>query len=247
MFRSTNASMRVYPRACGGTGSHLALLIVVAGLSPRVRGNLRHAQPAHLVSGSIPARAGEPPVVTPGRAGNRVYPRACGGTGGSVSGASHSSGLSPRVRGNLTVCCGPQGRVRSIPARAGEPLGVAVVLDGEGVYPRACGGTGSYERWLGKYHGLSPRVRGNPSPPGVPSPPGGSIPARAGEPDIRCVTVDWHWVYPRACGGTDHNGLSDPNDTGLSPRVRGNRDVRNQVAAYIGSIPARAGEPCSRW
>ena len=31
-------------------------------------------------------------------------------------------------------------------------------------------------------------------------------------------------VYPRACGGTDLPNTTDANDTGLSPRLRGNRE-----------------------
>ena len=51
----------VYPRVCGGTRARPAILVVMEGLSPRVRGNLILA-PAQLPSiGSIPACAGEPP------------------------------------------------------------------------------------------------------------------------------------------------------------------------------------------
>ena len=91
------------------------------------------------------------------------------------------------------------------------------------VYPRVCGGTFpiSLTGWSW------PR----------------SIPACAGEP--RCK----HWacyqflVYPRVCGGTGY-GLADGRGTGgLSPRVRGNRRVRQQLPRNRRSIPACAGEP----
>ena len=85
------------------------------GLSPPVRGNRSTRTAPRWITGSIPARAGEPPTPRLQYALLRVYPRPCGGTIASS---------------------------RSIPARAGEPgFGVdrpAVV----GVYPRPCGGTG---------------------------------------------------------------------------------------------------------
>ena len=49
-----------------------------AGLSPRVRGNLRAYLKAHRVSRSIPACAGEPGAAVPELATYRVYPRVCG-------------------------------------------------------------------------------------------------------------------------------------------------------------------------
>ena len=71
---------RVYPRACGGTGSQQPEHGPVGGLSPRVRGNLFRLQIGVIVIGSIPARAGEPPESTATGRPTRVYPRACGGT-----------------------------------------------------------------------------------------------------------------------------------------------------------------------
>ena len=54
------AYTEVYPRACGGTGLHMAEPAGVRGLSPRVRGNQLTDALRELTSGSIPARAGEP-------------------------------------------------------------------------------------------------------------------------------------------------------------------------------------------
>ena len=52
--------VRVYPRACGGTALSVSALSVSAGLSPRVRGNLLVSAIGDDLTGSIPARAGEP-------------------------------------------------------------------------------------------------------------------------------------------------------------------------------------------
>ena len=70
--------------------------------------------------------------------------------------------------------------------------------------------------------GLSPRVRGNPSPKRIPPFVVGSIPACAGEPTPSPGNDSGAEVYPRVCGGT---GMTIPMRklcNGLSPRVRGN-------------------------
>ncbi len=91
---------RVYPRRCGGTPSAAGSPSGAWGLSPQVRGNRRRHDGVPGRRRSIPAGAGEPrtpPRPTPRR---RVYPRRCGGTGGSGGRAGAFNGLSPQVRGN---------------------------------------------------------------------------------------------------------------------------------------------------
>ena len=111
----------VYPRACGGTNTTDSTLSTQRGLSPRVRGNhsvlnvvgtfdgsipARAGEPLYrqnaspLQAGSIPARAGEPRMVRKAPELDSVYPRACGGTAGAITGTISMTGLSPRVRGN---------------------------------------------------------------------------------------------------------------------------------------------------
>ena len=187
-------------------------------------------------AGSIPARAGEPGSVAVTRCtpGDRVYPRACGGTtartrsgrtqspcrvypracGGTHadtprSAKSAPNGLSPRVRGNPRMLDGS------------VPPGVSKV------YPRACGGTpiGRIAEQRTSRAGLSPRVRGNPS-------------------TLLAANVSVDRVYPRACGGTVEHANQPPMLVmGLSPRVRGNRCQFEFRASCLRSIPARAGEP----
>ena len=91
--------------------------------------------------------------------------------------------------------------------------------------------------------GLSPRVRGNREWHLREHHRTRSIPARAGEPARRLGTAWLRRVYPRACGGTSDRPTSAYEMVGLSPRVRGNRDLSAPVSAHSGSIPARAGEP----
>ena len=93
--------MSVSPCACGGTDMDINRFDDEAGLSPRVRGNLRATALANRASGSIPPRVrgnhrehgaqapeagsipracGEPCSTIVASATLPVYPRACGGT-----------------------------------------------------------------------------------------------------------------------------------------------------------------------
>ena len=95
-----------------------------------------------MVSGSIPARAGEPKVTMNAVAHKGVYPRACGGTLASWVGWSPLRGLSPRVRGN-------------------PDLAKNLVERGEGLSPRVRGNPDLAKNLVERGEGLSPRVRGN--------------------------------------------------------------------------------------
>ena len=228
---------KVYPRACGGTRTthrtRVARSIPARAGEP---GNPRACGGTGIgVRGSIPARAGEPWRRSRCPRGSRSIPARAGEPTGDAF------RLSPRVRGNL--CQGL--RPGSIPARAGEPTFLPRSRRSLKVYPRACGGTGSIRSGVRDWSGLSPRVRGNLNPWRMSGFQRGSIPARAGEPGRVGVRAWVHEVYPRACGGTQHQGGHDDAHQGLSPRVRGNRGACRTGEGGRGSIPARAGEPPS--
>ena len=172
----------VYPRVCGGTRSRPSRVVRVRGLSPRVRGNRVPRPGGERGCGSIPACAGEPPSAAVWCAPRRVYPRVCGGTRSRRWTARASSGLSPRVRGNHVLLADEVPARGSIPACAGEPVGLHEIVSLSGVYPRVCGGTDTVADRAALGHGLSPRVRGNRLRRFGRQPHGGSIPACAGEP-----------------------------------------------------------------
>ena len=173
---------RVYPRACGGTSCAASGVTFVEGLSPRVRGNQDLQVTFAVHEGSIPARAGEPSASRLLKQGLGVYPRACGGTIFQIAFARSVSGLSPRVRGNLTEHWSSPLMGRVYPARAGEP-----------VRPLSANPF---------IQGLSPRVRGNRCIGSGAGTMIRSIPARAGEPLSPGLSSSPLKVYPRACGGT---------------------------------------------
>ena len=236
----------VYPRVCGGTRLRRRLAPPSSGLSPRVRGN-PSGQPRLLsVSGSIPACAGEPYQPHFGNLVRRVYPRVCGGTSLREATVAVCAGLSPRVRGNRPLDEAPDARAGSIPACAGEPRRRSPGFAEPEVYPRVCGGTGSFAPLPDAHPGLSPRVRGNQLRLGGAGDANGSIPACAGEPGKSAAGNDLCEVYPRVCGGTGCWGIILAAPHGLSPRVRGNRQPCRLPVSLRRSIPACAGEPAPR-
>ena len=236
-------SIKVYPRACGGTTCRQIHMYCYVGLSPRVRGNQYLQIVRDTNQRSIPARAGEPSLRQPPVPARTVYPRACGGTLIKPSQPQTVPGLSPRVRGNRNIGYAARLGSRSIPARAGEPTRRTLRRTGAQVYPRACGGTSTCSVRPSMRTGLSPRVRGNLQQLGQELGRWRSIPARAGEPALQTRRASLASVYPRACGGTSLTSETTVSGEGLSPRVRGNHDCALATALQGHSIPARAGEP----
>ena len=154
---------RVYPRTCEGTHARPYAYSVAEGLSPHVRGNHDHLLAWFDLLGSIPARAGEPPQHPVGHCPEEVYPRTCGETTHPFILPAKTTGLSPHVRGNPRRGREGPGRPGSIPARAGEPSGRRPRSRRSRVYPRTCGGTGTFGLMGNFKPGLSPHVRGNRS------------------------------------------------------------------------------------
>ena len=135
---------------------------------------------------------------------------------------SYSTGLSPRVRGNLRREIDPIEECGSIPAGAGESTGKFQVLGCKGVYPRGCGGIFNVRADVSGVEGLSPRVRGNLFRWRGGRKFNGSIPAGAGESQTAIHQRHILRVYPRGCGGILKAVLCCFCRKGLSPRVRGN-------------------------
>ena len=109
------------------------------------------------------------------------------------------------MRGNHQAADQGDPQEGSIPARAGEPKSTLPLAIFVRVYPRACGGTVFSVCVNSTPTGLSPRVRGNPAAVNIGKATTGSIPARAGEPELASLRPLFQRVYPRACGGTDQN------------------------------------------
>ena len=75
----------------------------VMGLSPRLRGNGDGDALTRSIVRSIPALAGERTIAISNDMTVRVYPRACGGTISNQGVVGDHQGLSPRLRGNVSL------------------------------------------------------------------------------------------------------------------------------------------------
>ena len=71
----------------------------------------------------------------------------------------------------------------------------------------------------------------------------GPIPACAGQPTRNIMDVAVFRAYPRVCGATVHGLFSFSEQSGLSPRVRGNPEASVFSGPSEGPIPACAGQP----
>ena len=240
---SRSQRRRVYPRVCGGTAEHHVPEPAPQGLSPRVRGNPLIHRGEAARNGSIPACAGEPCSAAASPRATTVYPRVCGGTARGINNRPTGQGLSPRVRGNRADDPRRGLDAGSIPACAGEPDSTYPNAIACWVYPRVCGGTGIRCLNAATQSGLSPRVRGNLIRAVAHHGQQGSIPACAGEPIGNRSQKSIARVYPRVCGGTRAAKARADEFDGLSPRVRGNRQLGPHPQRHRRSIPACAGEP----
>ena len=184
----------------------------------------------------------------------QVYPRECGGTRDTKDRSCRFRTVYPRECGGTSAStyCQQEGSVGgSIPASAGEPPASASTwrLRIDGSIPASAGEPSVVvnleSTWL--IPGLSPRVRGNPTPQinlWIRPCRGLSPRVRGNRRQINSDTAITNWrVYPRECGGTHTRAGGRMNIEGLSPRVRGNRRRRPWNGFCNRSIPASAGEP----
>jgi len=213
---------RAYPRSRGATSADHRAGALAGGLSPLARGNRDLGRQLSVSWGPIPARAGQPMARSPSAWLGRAYPRSRGATVLPMASASSSWGLSPLARGNRRRAPRRSPRAGPIPARAGQPLGAALVDGLKKAYPRSRGAT-LVPAPMSRYaSGLSPLARGNliqePSFSRKPGP----IPARAGQPGRASQTGRFRWAYPRSRGATVIWFANWPAMAGLSPLARGN-------------------------
>jgi len=155
----------------------------------------------------------------------RVYPHVCGGISSINTSASGIRGLSPRVRGHPYGLRTAARVMRSIPTCAGA----SVIAHRTGirpeVYPHVCGGISHSRRTPSPPSGLSPRVRGHHTYIERLSGARRSIPTCAGASTPRGRSSGCGRVYPHVCGGIWCPSWANEHARGLSPRVRGHREI----------------------
>ena len=153
---------RDHPRVCGEHISAKRSEAFRVGSSPRVRGTLASTGHDSLLSGIIPACAGNTCLLPVRMARPRDHPRVCGEHGVGDAEAFGDLGSSPRVRGTRSFLALLLPLVGIIPACAGNTCTMGPRRWRSGDHPRVCGEHGSPRRGDVRPWGSSPRVRGTP-------------------------------------------------------------------------------------
>ena len=169
-----------HPRVCGEHGDEFGEEPLESGSSPRVRGTLVRAAVATVLSGIIPACAGNTFVPRTPLMACRDHPRVCGEHFRYRISAFPARGSSPRVRGTRRPA-GPSFRDRGIiPACAGNTgIGTSMSPPSRD-HPRVCGEHDYTANDIVHCKGSSPRVRGTLARPDQRRTCHGIIPACAG-------------------------------------------------------------------
>ena len=135
----------------------------------------------------------------------------------------------------------------SIPARAGQPKQMVRQLTLCGVHPRSRGAADQPATSVRRPEGPSPLARGSLHVVGFDADAVGSIPARAGQPDMGAVLRHITRVHPRSRGAARRAGKARRTNQGPSPLARGSQGAAAVSKLHNGSIPARAGQPWVEW
>ena len=195
--------LTVYPRRCGEHRFDKPIPIPGAGLSPQVRGTLRHDTYQGEDHRFIPAGAGNTHRGPVYFECTSVYPRRCGEHQQISDSQGPEAGLSPQVRGT---------RLRAWDGYAHCA-----------VYPRRCGEHSAMLTPCSVATGLSPQVRGTQILRIFGQGAHRFIPAGAGNTRSPFIPEDHATVYPRRCGEHNNECGGGLCECGLSPQVRGTR------------------------
>ena len=134
-----------------------------------------------------------------------------------------------------------QGRIRFIPAPAGNRTTSCAASSPRPVHPRACGEQPSLPEDTQSLSGSSPRLRGTVLRGRLSPNSQGFIPAPAGNSSPALATPAPEPVHPRACGEQTRIGVVERFLTGSSPRLRGTVILRPALGEIERFIPAPAG------
>ena len=214
---------------------------VMAGPSPRARGQHKRSHRSVCTRRSIPACAGATWVGAACRRLRAVHPRVRGGNTLGFGQLGQPDGPSPRARGQHSYLDRHQRPIRSIPACAGATPFAPGLTRPETVHPRVRGGNVPARAGCRLSPGPSPRARGQRGVGGNPFVDRRSIPACAGATSSGFCGGPGAAVHPRVSGGNNLLGTKDLSRVGPSPRARGQPDLGVEPGALLRSIPACAG------
>ena len=170
------------------------------------------------------------------------HPRACGANPETIRGRRRPGGSSPRMRGKRTIRRDQRGRVRIIPAHAGQTYVAAGDRGEQADHPRACGANGPRWHTYPNGRGSSPRMRGKRLWGRRARAAHRIIPAHAGQ-TASIVGANAPWPdHPRACGANKRKKPQNASPPGSSPRMRGKLMIVSPAMGGLRIIPAHAGQ-----
>ena len=173
------------------------------------------------MSGSIPARAGQPEDQNHEATRIGVHPRSRGAATNLIHGVINGVGPSPLARGSQDAWRYEPAHRGSIPARAGQPASRSSTPPPRRVHPRSRGAARGLAVWRSKAPGPSPLARGSLANGHQTDRAAGSIPARAGQPVPRAPARRTSAVHPRSRGAATPCRLCQSRTRGPSPLARG--------------------------
>ena len=130
---------RDHPRVCGEKVSSAALMMIVAGSPPRVRGKAVAAYNSVAAEGITPACAGKSTLRKTAGSTYRDHPRVCGEKAAERAEVGKGRGSPPRVRGKENRAAGNVQLSGITPACAGKRLTGAPTFPPQQDHPRVCG------------------------------------------------------------------------------------------------------------
>jgi len=170
-----------------------------------------------------------------------VYPRWRGELENIPPKTQDDFGLSPLARGTHRITNFPGGRVRFIPAGAGNSSFLCSVSWVSPVYPRWRGELAKLNMWAEFPDGLSPLARGTLIGKLMRRAVGRFIPAGAGNSNDPTQQQNYPPVYPRWRGELPMMDGIAFSMAGLSPLARGTHQPHRNGSRYPRFIPAGAG------
>ncbi len=241
VFSPTTQGSRDHPRE---RGEHLlvaALLMPLAGSSPRARGALRSAMSWASYIRIIPASAGSTRSLSPPRQPRKDHPRERGEHSPPTGPRSRETGSSPRARGAHLRPQLLRGGDRIIPASAGST----------GSRPRQERPWWDHPRERGEHtrpppplrvrNGSSPRARGARGVGNVDERPERIIPASAGSTAPYALPYISVTDHPRERGEHCRKSVRTGVEVGSSPRARGAPMDEGVAVGNVGSSPRARG------
>ena len=230
-----------HPRTCGEHSVAHAICFSLPGSSPHMRGTPVQEDGTSSRMGIIPAHAGNTFSYARWTPNTRDHPRTCGEHLAARWCCPSPLGSSPHMRGTLLPGDHFIGKLRIIPAHAGNTSSIVTPKYSDKDHPRTCGE--HKLEWCGLRLGAgsSPHMRGTLCDRVHHGQRFGIIPAHAGN------TVIWMpWIrpgrdHPRTCGEHVCHPADNWTSVGSSPHMRGTPNDIATDKAISGIIPAHAG------